>query len=179
MKSYEVLYTKDPAHKKRKVFHDGLMKIEENTRGSTKYKVILYNDENKVIFQHGEQSVDKYISDSEVKLGAYQVQIEKENIDANSNDISIDSGNENGSGSVCMPENTLSVAAPMRTTVPLRPLVVSASNVNPPSKRRVPFKPQALLGQHSSVSISGPLRTLKPNSSGCVGSVAAVEVGAD
>jgi hypothetical protein len=177
MKSYEVLYTKDPAHKKRKVFHDGLMKIEENTRGSTKYKVILYNDENKVIFQHGEQNVDKYISDSEVKLGAYQVQIEKENIDANSNDISIDSGNENGSGSVCMPKNTLSVEAPMRTTVPLRPLVVSASN--PPSKRRVPFKPQALLGQHSSVSLSGPLRTLKPNSSGCVGSVASVEVGAD
>lgn len=78
MKTYDILYTKDPAHKKRKVYHDGLMKIEENSRSSTAYKVVLFDADNKIISQLGEQNISKYVPGSEMKVGVYQVQIDGE-----------------------------------------------------------------------------------------------------
>ena len=89
MKCYDILYSKDAPHKKRKIYHDGLMKVEESAVGSS--KVILLNDEDKVLFQQKVQDTTKFVSDSEVKIGVYQVQIEKENVSPDSSCVSASS----------------------------------------------------------------------------------------
>jgi hypothetical protein len=139
MKSFEILYTKDPSHKKRKVYHDGLMNIEDNSRGSTAFKVVLLSEDNKVLCQLGEKDVSKYVSDSEVKIGAYQVQIEKENTAPDS----------------------ISAVCNMHSkpeTQTARPSInATASSA---LKRRIPFRPQPLLSRPSSSLTS--FNTLKP-----------------
>lgn len=143
MKVFDILYTKDPSHKKRKVYHDGLMKIEENCRGSTSFKVILLNEDSKVLIQVGEQDVSKYSCDTEVKVGNFLVQIEKENIlSSSSQPLSIQVLNKSVDNAIT------------RNIAEIRPTLL------PISKQRIPFKPQSLLSKHSSTSV--PSNNKKP-----------------
>ena len=139
MESFEVLYTKDPAHKKRKVYHDGILRVETNERGSTAFKVILLSEDNKVLFQQGStgKDVSKYRSDSEVKVGSYQVQIEKENTLP---------GTEQ--------EKTASLFPEDRQAIQTQSVTGRVSKASLLLKRRAPFKPQSLFTKTTSSSAS-------------------------
>lgn len=72
--SYDVLYTKD-GNKKRKTYHDGTLTSTKKISG---YTVVLKDDSQKEIFRKN-LSVAKYDCGTEIKLGAFDVMIEKEN----------------------------------------------------------------------------------------------------
>jgi SNF2 family DNA or RNA helicase len=71
---YDVLYTKD-GNKKRKTYHDGTLTRTKKTAG---YVVVLQNDSQKEIFRKNIAHAS-YECGTEVKLGIFDVMIEKEN----------------------------------------------------------------------------------------------------
>lgn len=71
---FQVLFTKD-GNKKRKIYHDGILTSTQKANGCI---VVLKNDANKEIFRKSLGSAN-YQCGTEIKLGLYDIMIEKEN----------------------------------------------------------------------------------------------------